>query len=278
MIDYGDPFARPNQQPTKVIDLGMTSNIDDNIEAERASMKDMIPSEATTDSGFNTMMNILNAQKRADQENRTSPLTQNIPSSQSSNGHYEPPKVEGAGFLGADSPTYSYTPTPSSLFEGPGTQDITEATPKGKEEEKKVDYKDEDLLPILDSILTSGYASDTFYIRNNRVTLRTQFFWEDQYVMIKTDELANSTNLRQSMGFYMQVYALASNLESLGGTSFPVKRSMSKEEQEKSFNDRVEFLLSLPTVLVGVIFNKRTEFVNKIQYIQDNFDRLIKVF
>ena len=80
------------------------------------------------------------------------------------------------------------------------------------------------------------------------------------------------------MAFYLQVYSLACNLEAMGDNVFPVSRVMTQEEQRKSFEDRVNFLLSLPTMLVNVIYNKRLEFVNKIQYVQENFDRLIKLF
>lgn len=253
---FDDPFARPS-------DLGAPTSIDDKFEEETEALKatGVIPREATTDAGYETMLSIL--------------------------GKKEPSGVSGeaggqstdifTGFPPNNSPTEAVTP------EVPSNLSMNNEEPKAfatdvVEQEDKPTYTDEEVLPILDAILTAGYAKESFNIRNAKCVLRTQFFWEDQFVVQKTDELAANTHLKPSMNFYLQVYALAANLESLGGASFPTKRNMTREEQEESFNSRIEYLNSLPSILVDVLYRKRTEFIQKIQFIQENFDRLIKVF
>ena len=251
MIHNDDPFSRiPNKAITDS-QLGDITNIDDKFEEEKEALKGFVPSEASTESGYDTMLRILKKYPAAEPEEST----------------YAAPIEE----VKYPAPVFNEMPKKPEGVHSDTNQD-------GEPIEKPVEYKDEDLLPILDSILTSGYARDTFTIRNAKIKLRTQFFWEDQFVVEKTDKLANDTTLKQSMAFYLQVYSLACNLEAMGDNVFPVSRVMTQEEQRKSFEDRVNFLLSLPTMLVNVIYNKRLEFVNKIQYVQENFDRLIKLF
>ena len=245
-----DPFSRivPSAQ------LGDITNIDDKFDEEKAAISGFVPSEASTESGYDTMLRILKKQEAN--------TVQEYPDLNKAYIDSTPKAVPQS------TPVFNEVPKEESAKEEKSVEDATPA----------IEYKDEELLPILDSILTAGYARDTFTIRNAKIKLRTQFFWEDQFVIEKTDKLANDTTLKQSMAFYLQVYSLACNLEAMGDNVFPVKRIMTQEEQRKSFEDRVDFLLSLPTVLVNVIYTKRMEFVAKIQYIQDNFDRLIKLF
>lgn len=260
MTYNNDPFSRiPNALTSSDAQLGDITNIDDKFEEEKAALSGFVPTEASTESGYRTMLEILKKYPSHDWED-TPTEPQQTREIKYPNPVFNEPKQDTLETRIA--PTEDKEPV-KDVPEG------AQATPE---------YKDEDLLPILDAILTSGFARDTFTIRNAKIKLRTQFFWEDQFVVEKTDKLANDTTLKQSMAFYLQVYSLACNLEAMGDNVFPVSRVMTQEEQRKSFEDRVNFLLSLPTVIVNIIFNKRMEFVNKIQYIQENFDRLIKLF
>ena len=59
---------------------------------------------------------------------------------------------------------------------------------------------------------------------------------------------------------------------------FPALPQGKPEELTASFEERVEFLKTLPSALISVIMLKRMEFLNKVNFVITNFDRLIKVF
>lgn len=289
MTQIHDPFARPVQMSTTDVrmynhsyDLGETTMIDDKFDEERRELQNqgVIPSEATTEDGYNTMMKILHSQSELKSLRSQSSASTSV-------GEQVPPKQPTSSLNpseGGDSTVFSPPSNPPNPFAHLNAPDkaITDSndvvsTP-GEQIPEKVHFEDNEVLPILDAILTSGYAKETYTIRNAKLVLRTQFFWEDQFVVEKTDELAASTHLKPSMNFYLQVYALAANLESFGSAVFPVSRMMNKEEQRKSFEERLDYLGSLPSVIVDILYRKRAEFIQKIAFIQENFDRLIKVF
>ena len=278
MTQIHDPFARQFETTNVRIhnnpyDLGETTMIDDKFDEERRELQNqgVIPSEATTEDGYQTMLKIMRS----------------TPTASTSVGEQVPPKQPTSSLNlseGGDSTVFSppsNPPNPFAHLNAPDkaiidSNDVV-STPETQILEK-VHFEDNEVLPILDAILTSGYAKETYTIRNAKLVLRTQFFWEDQFVVEKTDELAASTHLKPSMNFYLQVYALAANLESFGSAVFPVSRMMNKEEQRKSFEERLDYLGSLPSVIVDILYRKRAEFIQKIAFIQENFDRLIKVF
>lgn len=280
MTQIHDPFARPVQMSTTDVrmynhsyDLGETTMIDDKFDEERRELQNqgVIPSEATTEEGYQTMLKIMRS----------------TPTASTSVGEQVPPKQPTSSLNpseGGDSTVFSPPSNPPNPFAHLNAPDkaITDSSDvvstTGEQSPAKVHFEDNEVLPILDAILTSGYAKETYTIRNAKLVLRTQFFWEDQFVVEKTDELAASTHLKPSMNFYLQVYALAANLESFGSAVFPVSRMMNKEEQRKSFEERLDYLGSLPSVIVDILYRKRAEFIQKIAFIQENFDRLIKVF
>lgn len=278
MTQVHDPFARQFNETNLRIrntpyDLGETTMIDDKFDEERRELQTqgVIPSEATTEDGYQTMLKIMRS----------------TPTASMSVGEQVPPSQPTSSLNpseGGDSAVFSPPSNPPNPFEHLNAPDkaVIDSTDvvstPGEQTPAKVHFEDNEVLPILDAILTSGYAKETYNIRNAKLVLRTQFFWEDQFVVEKTDELAASTHLKPSMSFYLQVYALAANLESFGSAVFPVSRAMSKEEQRKSFDERLEYLGSLPSVIVDILYRKRAEFIQKIAFIQENFDRLIKVF
>ena len=280
MTQIHDPFARPVQMSTTDVhmykhsyDLGETTMIDDKFDEERRELQNqgVIPSEATTEDGYQTMLKIMRSTPTAstsvgEQVPPKQPTSSLNPSEGGDSTVFSPPSNPPNPFAHLNAPDKAITDS-SDVVSTPETQIL-----------EKVHFEDNEVLPILDAILTSGYAKETYTIRNAKLVLRTQFFWEDQFVVEKTDELAASTHLKPSMNFYLQVYALAANLESFGSAVFPVSRMMSKEEQRKSFEERLDYLGSLPSVIVDILYRKRAEFIQKIAFIQENFDRLIKVF
>ena len=280
MTQIHDPFARPVQMSTTDVrmhnhsyDLGETTMIDDKFDEERRELQNqgVIPSEATTEDGYQTMLKIMRSTPTAstsvgEQVPPKQPTSSLNPSEGGDSTVFSPPSNPPNPFAHLNAPDKAITDS-SDVVSTPETQIL-----------EKVHFEDNEVLPILDAILTSGYAKETYNIRNAKLVLRTQFFWEDQFVVEKTDELAASTHLKPSMNFYLQVYALAANLESFGSAVFPVSRMMNKEEQRKSFEERLDYLGSLPSVIVDILYRKRAEFIQKIAFIQENFDRLIKVF
>lgn len=280
MTQIHDPFARPVQMSTTDVrmynhsyDLGETTMIDDKTDEERRELQNqgVIPSEATTEDGYQTMLKIMRSTPTAstsvgEQVPPKQPTSSLNPSEGGDSTVFSPPSNPPNPFAHLNAPDKAITDS-SDVVSTPETQIL-----------EKVHFEDNEVLPILDAILTSGYAKETYTIRNAKLVLRTQFFWEDQFVVEKTDELAASTHLKPSMNFYLQVYALAANLESFGSAVFPVSRMMNKDEQRKSFEERLDYLGSLPSVIVDILYRKRAEFIQKIAFIQENFDRLIKVF
>ncbi len=282
MTQIHDPFARPVQMSTtdthpypytRSYDLGETTTIDDKTDEERKDLQNqgVIPSEATTEDGYQTMLKIMRSTPKAsmsvgEQLPPSQPASSLNPSEGGDSAVFSPPSNPPNPFAHLNAPDKAIIDS-NDVVSTPGEQII-----------EKVHFEDNEVLPILDAILTSGYAKETYTIRNAKLVLRTQFFWEDQFVVEKTDELAANTHLKPSMNFYLQVYALAANLESFGSAVFPVSRMMNKEEQRKSFDERLDYLGSLPSLIVDILYRKRAEFIQKIAFIQENFDRLIKVF
>ena len=154
-----------------------------------------------------------------------------------------------------------------------------ETTSDSSDTTQPPEFTDEEVLPILDALLTTGCAKYTSTIRGIPLVLRTQYFWEDQMVVQMADRKSGpDTNLRITGAVYYDMYALAANLETFGGAHFPSIAQGSPEELQKSFTDRVNYLQSLPSAIITIISMKRLEFLRKVNFVITNFDRLIEVF
>lgn len=238
--------------------LGEASNLMDNYEAEQQALSPFIPAAATTEAGMDSITNFLReeAHKQASVFQRPyAPEPVPVPQiPQAVQPEPEPvlPKVE------------------LPKLEVPVTTDG---------DSDKPEFTDEDVLPILDALLTSGCAKINYSIRGIPLTLRTQYFWEDQLVVKAADKMSGpDTNLRVTGAVFYDMYALAANLETFGGAHFPALPQGKPEELTTSFEERVEFLKTLPSALISVIMLKRMEFLSKVNFVITNFDRLIKVF
>ena len=240
--------------------LGEASNLMDNYEAEQQALSPFIPAAATTEAGMDSISNFLREEvhKQASvfqrpyapeptqipQAVQPEPVVPNVAPVRS---QVEPPKIEVPVDTDGDS--------------------------------EKPEFTDEDVLPILDALLTSGCAKINYSIRGIPLTLRTQYFWEDQLVVKAADKMSGpDTNLRVTGAVFYDMFALAANLETFGGAHFPALPQGKPEELSASFEERVEFLKTLPSALISVIMLKRMEFLNKVNFVITNFDRLIKVF
>ena len=240
--------------------LGEASNLMDNYEAEQQALSPFIPAAATTEAGMDSISNFLREEvhKQASvfqrpyapeptqipQAVQPEPVVPNVAPVRS---QVEPPKIEVPVDTDGDS--------------------------------EKPEFTDEDVLPILDALLTSGCAKINYSIRGIPLTLRTQYFWEDQLVVKAADKMSGpDTNLRVTGAVFYDMFALAANLETFGGAHFPALPQGKPEELTASFEERVEFLKTLPSALISVIMLKRMEFLNKVNFVITNFDRLIKVF
>lgn len=237
--------------------LGEASNLVDNYEAEQQALSPFIPAAATTEAGMDSITNFLReeAHKQASVFQRP----------------YAP---EPAPAPQSVQPEPAPAPVPSKVE--PPAAEVPVNTDGDSD---KPEFTDEEVLPILDALLTSGCAKINYSIRGIPLTLRTQYFWEDQLVVKAADKMSGpDTNLRVTGAVFYDMYALAANLETFGGAHFPAIPQGKPEELTASFEDRVEFLKTLPSALISVIMLKRMEFLNKVNFVITNFDRLIKVF
>lgn len=242
-----DPFARTSHPDI----LGDVSSITDTTEEENAKISSLIPTEATIDAGIAALHNMVPMQDDSQKVTSIFNLPRNM------------------------------TPPEPEPVEEPEPATEPEPIVPTKEEEDDVppEFTDEDVLPLLDALLTQGCAKYTFNIKGIEITLRSQFLWEDQMVMDYMDKQANTDmNLKATGSFYFEVYSLATNIERIGGTYFPCITYGKPEELVKSYEDRVNFLKTLPSAFVTMITMKRIDFLKRVQYVVTNFERLIKVF
>ena len=242
-----DPFTR-SAHPSI---LGDVSSIADTMEADNEKISAFIPQAATIEAGINAIQH----------------MVQNQDESQHVTSVFNMPRV-------VSEPDSAPTPEPVT------TTPIETPEPEKEEtDEVPPEFSDEDVLPLLDALLTQGCAKYTFNIKGIEITLRSQFLWEDQMLMDYMDKQANSDmNLKATGSFYFEVYSLATNIERIGGTYFPCLTYGKPEELIKSYEDRVNFLKTLPSAFVTMITMKRIDFLKRVQYVVTNFERLIKVF
>ena len=109
-------------------------------------------------------------------------------------------------------------------------------------------------------------------LRSTRIVLRSRFAWEDQEIFsrLDADKLSTAIAFQQRM----QVYTLAAGLAQYGDTIFQPTNIVNR----KSFDERLEFVLSLSTPLVDIIYQHWFEFNAKHSYLSANIDALLKDF
>ena len=245
-----DPFARA----LPIDNAGAVSDKPDTSEEENEAIKPYVPKEASTDEGYETMLKILNKKE---------------PKTDSKSNDVESPLT-----------TVVHNNT---VGEEDTAKHITDNTKKvefgkvGTDTEKNEFTKDE-ILPLLDSLLMKGIIRETFSIRGATVVFRTQFFWEDQMAMKLTEEHLTPGSLRDTGALVNSLYVLSMNIEQFGGNHFkPINRG-TPGELRKSMEERAEFLQTLPSVLINYLWERRTAFFKKVEYISKNFEELIKDF
>ena len=248
--NYFDPFART----VPIDNAGAVSDKPDTSEEDNKAIKPYVPKEASTDEGYETMLKILNKKEpKADSVSNDveSPLTTVV--------HNEP-TVED------EEAKHTTNTTKKVEFSKVGT-----AT-------EKTEFTKDEILPLLDSLLMKGIIRETFSIRGATVVFRTQFFWEDQMAMKLTEEHLTPGSLRDTGALVNSLYVLSMNIEQFGGNHFnPINRG-TPGELRKSMEERAEFLQTLPSVLINYLWERRTAFFKKVEYISKNFEELIKDF
>lgn len=137
-------------------------------------------------------------------------------------------------------------------------------------------YTKDEVLPILDQILNNGYAVETFSIRNTDVAFRTRFTWEEKAIYKHLEELDIKTVMHYQREFAF--ITMAASLVKFGNTVFKPINEGTKEELEKSIQERYKFIISLNSILTDIIQSKLSKFDDKQRYIIKNFDTLLKDF
>lgn len=153
---------------------------------------------------------------------------------------------------------------PEQIAEVSTKQDIPENEPPA--------FKREELLPMLDSLLQNGYVITEFSIRSTKVVLRSRFAWEDQEIFSRLDVDKPTTAIAFQQK--MQMYTLAASLARYGSNIFEPVNQVDK----KNFDERLEFLLSLPTLVTDIVYKKWFEFDAKSRYTIEHIDELLKDF
>ena len=144
--------------------------------------------------------------------------------------------------------------------------------PKSQEAE----YNDEELLPLLDSLLHNGYTLDEFSLRDTKIVLRSRFTWEEREVFSKMDKLNPNTALQYQRMF--SIYMIATALVRYGEHVFAPKNNGSIEDLIKDLNERFEFVSSLPTPIVDILEKRLMGFDAKHRYIVMNIEKLTRDF
>lgn len=245
-----DPFARA----VPIDNAGAVSDKPDTSKEDNEAIKPYVPKEASTEDGYETMLKILNKKD---------------------------PKVELAA-KDVESPLTAVVHNEPTIEEDVAkpTSSVTKPADSGKVDAnlKNTEFTKDEILPLLDSLLMKGIIRETFSIRGATVVFRTQFFWEDQMAMKLTEEHLTPGSLRDTGALVNSLYVLSMNIEQFGGNHFkPINRG-TPGELRKSMEERAEFLQTLPSVLINYLWERRTAFFKKVEYISKNFEELIKDF
>lgn len=147
-----------------------------------------------------------------------------------------------------------------------------------EDKEEKPKFTNDELKPILDSILRRGYAAIDVHIGNIDIILRSHYTWEDNMVLQMLDESSKKANLNLSLDFNRQLYSLAASLVVYDGQKFPPLKSGTKEELRKSMDDRIACLLEMPNLIFSHVMDENAKFAQKMAAIAEDFDKVIKSF
>lgn len=141
---------------------------------------------------------------------------------------------------------------------------------------QKPTFTNEEILPLLDSLLNNGYAIDKFKIRDTEVILRTRFTWEEQYIYqhLSASNLSTALVYQREFSFI----TIAASLVKYGNYTFEPINSGENEKLEKSITERYDFIRSLNSVITDILQLRLSKFDDKQRYIIDNFDELLKAF
>ena len=158
------------------------------------------------------------------------------------------------------------------LVSGPPERIAEVSTKSDSPDNEPVEFKKEELLPLLDALLQNGYVITEFSIRATKVVLRSRFAWEDQEIFsrLDVDKPATAIAFQQRM----QLYTLAAGLARYGDTVFEPVNKVDK----KGFDERLEYVLSLPTLVTDILYKHWFDFDSKSRYIAGNIDELLKDF
>lgn len=163
--------------------------------------------------------------------------------------------------------------------EEPTVTEVTGAKePESLKPADKPKFTPEELKPIIDSVLRRGYAAISFRMSNLEVILRSHYTWEDNMVMKLLDDESKDINLNLSMDFKRQLYSLAASLVVYDGQKFPPLAHGTKEELQKSMDDRIKCILEWPNLVFSYVLEKNAEFGMKMAAIAEDFDGIIKNF
>ena len=176
-------------------------------------------------------------------------------------------------------PTKSAAPAEELPADTYGTLSSVVLEDEGKAKSKTgepLPFKPEDTLPILDSLLQSGYALDTFQIRKINVVLRSRFGWEEEAGWRAFESVGAQVRAAQDRS--LMTAMLAGSLVEYGPHKFPPINTGTQEELNKSYQDRLTFVNSLPALVITLLLQKLTEFEAKQAYVAENFDSLTKDF
>ena len=155
----------------------------------------------------------------------------------------------------------------AAIAEVAAKEDSVENTPP--------EYRKEELLPMLDTLLQHGYVLTEFSIRSTKVVLRSRFAWEDQEMFTRMDRAKLDTALAYQQRFTL--LSIAAGLVSYGTKVFEPINS-NKEKMSASFDERVEFVESLPTIVTDIIYQKWHKFNSMHGYMVSHIDELMTDF
>lgn len=272
-----NPFERkPNSCREMPSNLGESSDIPDKMSEELANISNLIPQtgSASTEEGFQKMLGILG---------KVAPQMEDKPVQ-------DTPKKQESVFAKKDPVTETHFHTTP-----PPVENKVQEPPKEPEKKEDVEdpnktktvsealglnYSDDEILPILDSLMTKGYASETLHFKDNPITFRVAYSWEEQEIMKRLDKKISEgdLNLKQTGSYFYDLYCLAAALERFGANYFEPISSGDQETLQKSFDDRLDFLSSLASPFITILIQKRLDFIKKIQYLTDNINKYVKAF
>lgn len=275
--------------------LGETTDIDDTQEEDMQKIQPFVPNPGDTsvDEGFAKMMSILGKAAPTMQDSNANTNVGNIIPEKDVDIFSQKKQVTKEEEIIEQQPVKKKKETKTKEKKtnkkvtnmntevDPIIEDDKQEKPQTRSEILGLHYTNEEILPLLDSLLIKGYASETTMIRGNKISFRTTFSWEDQEVVIRTDRKVFEENIKLTStgSYFSDLYALAANLLEFGANYFePIAAEGTYAEKMKSFEDRITFLSNTSSPMITILATKRLEFMKKVQYLIDNYEELLKAF